>query len=55
MGPNTQRILEVVMVCLSLITLNVNGIHDPTKWLSVFQSLPSVDVVCLQETHLCTF
>ncbi len=43
------------MVCLSLITLNVNGIHDPTKWSSVFQSLPSIDVVCLQETHLYTF
>ncbi len=49
-----SKYTKVVMVCLSLITLNVNGIHDPVKRSSVFQCLPSMDIVCLLETHLCT-
>ena len=42
-------------MALSVISLNVNGLHDADKCSGVMQwlnSLPSpVDVVCLQETH----
>ena len=40
------------MVLLSFITLNVNGIHDPTKWLELWSYVPKSDVLCFQETHL---
>lgn len=39
---------------LSLLTFNVNGLHDDGKWHKVWQFLKSqsTDVICLQETHL---
>ena len=38
----------------SLLTLNVNGIHDNKKWPKVWQLLKyqCADIFCLQETHL---
>ena len=38
-----------VMVVLSLLTLNVNGIHD-CMWHVIKRQ--SIDIICLQETHL---
>ena len=37
----------------TLVTLNVNGLRDPNKRMSLLQWLShlSLDVVCLQETH----
>ncbi len=41
-----------VMAALSLVTLNVNGLHDYLKWPELKKILPNSDVICLQETHL---
>ena len=44
-----------LLISVFLLSLNVNGLRDPTKrggllhWLRAFPSLP--DFVCLQETH----
>ena len=37
----------------NLTTLNINGLHDPNKRMSLLQWLShlSLDVVCLQETR----
>ncbi len=42
----------LVMAALSLVTLNVNGLHDHLKWPELKKILPNSDVICLQETHL---
>lgn len=41
-------------MALSVLSLNVNGLRDPNKRVGLIQwlrSLPTVDVICLQETH----
>ena len=42
------------LLMFSLLTLNVNGIHDSKKWPKVWQFLKyqCADIFCLQETHL---
>ncbi len=42
----------LMMAALSMVTLNVNGIHDPHKWPDLKSMLPNSDIICLQETHL---
>ncbi len=37
---------------LSVITLNVNGIHNSNKWKELWPYIPAIDVICFQETHL---
>ncbi len=44
----------LIMVMLSMCTLNVNGIYDPLKWKDLWNLLPCTDIICLQETHLAT-
>ncbi len=39
-------------MALTIITSNVNGIHDESKWLDQWQEIPCKDIICLQETHL---
>ncbi len=36
----------------SICTLNVNGIHDSNKWTDLWNLLPHMDIICLQEMHL---
>ncbi len=42
----------LVVMTLTVLTSNVNGIHDQTKWADVWRELPKHDVICLQEMHL---
>ncbi len=42
----------LLMATLSMVTLNVNGIHDSQKWPDLMNILPNADIICLQETHL---
>ncbi len=37
-----------------VITHNTNGLHNPLKWVEMWQNLPRCDVICLQEIHLTT-
>ena len=37
---------------LTVVTLNVNGLHDQAKWEPPWRELPKADIICLQETHL---
>ncbi len=37
---------------LSMVTLNVNSIHDPGKWSDIWHELPQCDLICLQEMYL---
>ncbi len=37
---------------LTAITLNVNRIHDSSKWQDLWPYILAADVVCFQETHL---
>ncbi len=48
-----MRMLFVVMA-LTVLTSNVNGIHDSRNWADVWRELPKHDVICLQEMHLCS-
>ena len=40
------------LVMYSIVTLNVNGLHDPVKWKALWSELPQCDVICLQEMHV---
>ena len=42
--------------CLSIITLNVNGLNDPSKRQRLAEWIQKQDlyICCLQETHLKT-
>ena len=50
-----MTVLYPILMALSILTLNCNGIRDPSKRAGLVQwlrSLPvSADIVCLQETH----
>ncbi len=37
---------------LTVITLNINGLHDYKKWSELWKHLLRSDVICLQEIHL---
>ncbi len=39
---------------VTLLSLNVNGIHDATKWKNIFNTILPLapHVIALQETHL---
>ncbi len=39
---------------LTAITLNVNGLGDKDKWQELWQGISRPDILCFQETHLCT-
>ena len=39
-------------MAISLLTLNVNGLHDQLKWSSFWQEIPKKDIICIQESHL---
>ncbi len=47
-----MALLELLMVALSLITVNVNGMHDQLKWTTIFKEILHQDIICFQETHL---
>ena len=40
------------LLMLSMITLNVNGLHDHRKWFDFWHSVPCIDILCFQEIHL---
>ena len=42
----------VIPFMLIVVTLNVNGLYDPSKWQVLWQEIPHADIICLQETHL---
>ena len=46
--------ITFMIMALTVLTSNVNGIHDYHKWSDLWQALPKHDIICLQETHLCT-
>ena len=39
---------------LTAITLNINGLCNKDKWLQLWKSMPRVNIICFQETHLRT-
>ncbi len=39
-------------MAISLLTLNINGLHNYLKWLSFWQEIPRKDIICIQESHL---
>ena len=39
-------------MALTVLTSNVNGMHDPQKWSDIWSALPRSDIRCLQEIHL---
>ena len=46
--------LFTLCLMVSLLSLNVNGIHDSKKWSPILNTILGVspDIVSLQETHL---
>ncbi len=44
--------ITMYLVMLTVITLNVNELHDHKKWLELWKHLLQSDVICLQEIHL---
>ena len=44
--------LNVLLMALTVITLNANGLHDRNKWSDFWSEVPKCDVICVQETHL---
>lgn len=50
-----MKVLFLLLMALSLISLNVNGLHDGNKRAGLLQFLRFLssppDVVCLQEVH----
>lgn len=50
-----MKALFLLLMALSLISLNVNGLHDGNKRAGLLQFLRCLssppDVVCLQEVH----
>ncbi len=38
-----------VLLMLSAIKLNVNGIHDQGKWLDVWHEVPKCDLICFRK------
>ena len=47
-----SNFLCMILVIYSIVTLNVNGLHDPVKWKDLWCELPRSDVICLQEMYL---
>ncbi len=41
------------MVLMAII-LNVNSLGDKEKWVQLWKTTPRTDIICFQETHLCT-
>ena len=41
-----------LVMALTFLTANVNGLHDSNKWTEVWQTVPRNNVICLQEIHL---
>ena len=39
-------------MAISLLTLNINGLHNYLKWSSFWQEIPRKDIICIQESHL---
>ena len=39
-------------MALTVITSNVNGLHNSVKWKQFWQEIPCRDIIYLQETHL---
>ncbi len=39
-------------MALTFMMLNINGLHDPKKWMTVWKDIVKKDIICLQETHL---
>ncbi len=44
--------LSYMLMALTMITSNVNGLHNSLKWSEFWQAIPRKDIICLQETHL---
>ncbi len=41
-------------MALMVLTSNVNGAHDSVKWKDIWSFTPHTDIICFQETHLCS-
>ncbi len=44
--------LSYMFMALTMITSNVNGLHNSLKWSEFWQAILRKDIICLQETHL---
>ncbi len=40
------------LMVLSFLTLNINGLHNPNKWSTLWREIPKKDVICFQKSHL---
>ena len=42
----------MLLVMLTWVTVNMNGLHKLDKWQAFWNEVPYIDVICVQETHL---
>ncbi len=44
--------MNIFLMMITAVTLNINGLKDPSKWSSLWSEILHADLICLQETHL---
>ncbi len=44
--------LNLIVMALTFLMLNVNGLHDSAKWQTLWREIPKKDVLCFQEIYL---
>ena len=44
--------LRLFLMALTFVIINVNGLHDQTKWPVFWQEVMCADIICVQESHL---
>ncbi len=42
----------LLVMTLTVLTSNINGLHDSKKWEEFWPVIPHLDILCLQETYL---
>ncbi len=49
-----SSLIIVLFILFSVVTLNINGLHDQTKWFTIWNTVlwTAPKIVLLQETHL---
>ncbi len=44
--------MNLLVIALTVLTLNLNGVHNTAKWEKIWNEVPKLDIICFQETHL---
>ncbi len=42
----------LVLVMVTLVSINANGLHTDMKWQPFWNEIPHADIICIQEMHL---